>query len=165
VIVNEGDYMTMVLHHPITMLGVFTRHVVNGLDQRYPTPYVEELDTTGSNRFLRLAGFLLVFLALLRVLWPAARKQLGVSRWRYPVALLLACATSIPSAIETRFMLPAYLLCYLLVVAAPWPNPIGRAQRGVGRFRTAAIVGAAYLAFTVAVILLVERASAHLQFG
>ena len=90
-ITGLGQYFHLIVSHPLTMGGVFVRHLINGLDQRYSTPYVEHLDT-GSHRWLRLAGFLLVFLALLRMVWPAARRGLGSARWRYPAALLLCCA-------------------------------------------------------------------------
>ena len=102
---GTGQWLGLVVSHPVTMAGVFVRHLINGLDQRYDTPYVAHLDT-GSQRWLRFAGFLLIFLALVRVLWGAARRRLGPARWRYIVVFALCCATSIPSAVETRSPAP-----------------------------------------------------------
>jgi hypothetical protein len=138
-------YLEIFIEHPITLGGVFVRHIVNGLDQRYTTPYVEHLEGP-ARKILRLAGFLLVFLAVFRLLWPRGRRSLGEIRARYPVALLLCCLTSIPSAIETRFMLPVFLLCGLVVLTPGWPNPVEEGATGAARLRT---IGVGCLALAV----------------
>jgi hypothetical protein len=163
-ITGLGQYFHLIVSHPLTMGGVFVRHLINGLDQRYSTPYVEHLDT-GSHRWLRLAGFLLVFLALLRMVWPAARRGLGSARWRYPAALLLCCATTVPSQMETRYLLPIYLLSYILVLAPGWPNPIGAADTGIRRFRTPALIILAYLVFMAVIWHVVSSTSSTLHFS
>jgi hypothetical protein len=66
---------------------------------------------------------------------------------------------------EPRFLLPVYLLCYVLVLAGPWPNPIGPAAAGVRRFRTPAIIAIAYVAFTALALHVADGASANLHFG
>lgn len=159
---GSADYLDLILTRPITMAGVFSRHVINGLDPRYATPYVERLDISGTNRLLRLAGFLLVFLALLRLFWPAARRRLGPANWRYPLALAVLAATVIPSAIETRFMLPVYLFCYVLVLAGPWPNPLGARGEGPRRLITPAVIAVAYAVFMVVVFVVVDGATDNL---
>jgi hypothetical protein len=164
VVVDLNQYLGLVADHPVTMAGVFSRHVINGLDQRYSTPYIEHLDS-GSRRWLRLFGFLLVFLGLLRVLWSKARPILGASRWRYPAALLICCLTAVPSAMETRYMLPIYLLSYILVLAPGWPNPIDNEAAGLRRFRTLAIIVVAYVMFMAVVLHVVGEANNHLHFA
>jgi len=159
-----GQYASLAAANPVTLGGVLVRHVVNGLDQRYSTPYVEHLDT-GGQRWMRALGFLLVFLALLRLAWPAARRRLGRSRWRYPVALLLCCVTSVPSAMETRFLLPVYLLAYLLVLAAGWPSPLVAGVAGWRRYRTVAAIAVACVPFALVCWAVTSAASSHLHFG
>lgn len=159
-----GEYFTLTAEHPLTLGGVFARHVVNGLDQRYSTPYIEHLDT-GSHRWMRVAGFLLVFLALLRVAWPAARRALTPSRWRYPLALLACCATSVPSAMETRFLLPVYLLIYLLVLTPGWPSPLVHGAVGWRRYRTVALIVLACVPLMVGFWAVTSATSSHLHFG
>lgn len=159
---GSAEYLDLILTRPIAMAGVFSRHVINGLDPRYPTPYIERLDTSGSNRPLRLAGFLLVFLALLRLGWPAARRELGPANWHYPLALAVLAATVIPSAIETRFMLPVYLLCYVLVLAGLWPNPVGARDAGPRRLVKPAVIAVAYAVFMVVVYVVVDGATDNL---
>jgi hypothetical protein len=163
-VTSSRQYLGLIVHHPVTVGGIFIRHAVNGLDQRYSTPYIERLDK-GSHRWLRLAGFLLVFLALLRVLWPAARRSLGVTRWRYPFALVLCCLIALPSAVETRFMLPVDVLGYILVLAPGWPNPIDTTRSGMRRFRTLGVVVVAYVGFMAVIWRLVSQTSSHLHFG
>ncbi len=157
------QYLGLIVSHPIAMVSLLARHVINGLDARYSTPYVEHLES-GPGGWLPFAGFLLVFLALVRVLWPTARRRLGPAKWRYPVALLLCCATSVPTPVETRYLLPAYLCGYILVLTPGWPSPIGPAGAGLRRFRTPAIIAGACLIFMAVVWHVTSVAGSHLQF-
>jgi hypothetical protein len=163
-IVDAREYAGVVASHPLDMAGVFLRHVVNGLDQRYETPYIESIDT-GSQRWLRLLGFLLVFLALTRVIWPAARRSLGRARWRYPLALVVCGLPSIASAVETRFLLPAYLAAYLLVLAPGWPNPFASTRPLATRARTAAVLLTAFAVYLAVVLHIVGNATDNLQIA
>ena len=161
---DAGEYLEVVASHPLGMAGLFVRHVINGLDQRYSTPYIETIDT-GSQRWLRLLGFLLVFLALLRLAWPAARRGLGLARWRYPVALALCSLPSIASAVETRFLLPVYLLAYVLVLAPGWPSPLASARPVRVRVGAAALVLTAFAVYMAVVLYVVGNATDHLRFA
>lgn len=160
---STSQYIGLILSHPAVMTDLLARHIINGLDARYNTVYVEHRDS-GGRIWLRLVGFLLVFLALVRLLWPAARRGLGSSRWRYLIALSLCCLTSVTTAIETRYMLPVYLLTYILVLMPGWPNPIGSAGVGVRRLRTLVPLATAYLAFMAAVWHVVGGANGHVVF-
>jgi hypothetical protein len=159
-IASPTQYAGVVVAHPLVMAGLTLRHILNGLDMRYSTVYVEHLDH-GGHLWLRLMGFLLVFLALVRLLWPAARRSLGPTSWRLPAALLLCCLTSVLARIETRYMLPVWLLCYILVLAPGWPNPLAVGSSGMRRLRTPALLAVAYLAFMAAVWGLLNGVSAH----
>jgi hypothetical protein len=161
---DGGEYLGVIASHPLQMAGVFGRHIVNGLDARYSTPYVEKIDT-GGGRWIRLLGFLLVFVALARVVWPQARRALGAARWRYPAALLAAGATALASAVETRFLLPAYLLSYVLALAPGWPPLLDPAQGGWRRYRAPAVVAVGLVVFFAVVLHIVGVATDHLQFG
>jgi hypothetical protein len=147
-IAGVGEYLEVLAEHPAFTASMVARHIVNGLDMRYSTAYVEHLDS-GGKTWLRLAGFVLVFLASARVLWPLARRSLGRARWRYALALLMCSATSVFSAIETRFMLPVWTLIYLLVLAPGWPNPREGDAAGWRRYRVSAILTIAGTAFVV----------------
>lgn len=159
-----GDYLQVVLDHPIGVAGVWLRHLVNGMDQRYVSTYVTELDSGGA-RPLRAFGFLITFAALLRLAWPAARRSLGKARWRYPLAVVLTCVTILPSAVETRFLLPLYLLTYLLLLAPGWPlrELIGQKTEGLRRFRLLAAIAVAFLVYAAVVLTIIEGASSNLE--
>lgn len=161
-VTGTGEYLEIIAGHPLVMAGVFLRHLVNGLDQRYSTPYVEHLEGRW-NRLARFAGFLLVFLALARVFWPAARRSLGPARWRYPAALLLITAPALSSAAVTRLMLPIFLLCTMLVLAPGWPNPIGPVDEGLRRFTTPALLIATGILFYAFVWMIVSAATDNLK--
>ncbi len=156
------EYLELMINHPLGIGGVFARHLINGLDERYSTPYAEHLRT---DWWLRLGGFLLVFLGLLRILWPKARRSLGPARWRYPVAIVICSATSLPAAVETRYLLPIFILSYVLVLAPSWPNPIAKDALGVRRYRTVATITVAYIAFMAVVWHVTSGASSHLRLG
>jgi hypothetical protein len=161
---GTGGYARLVLEHPVTMAGVFLRHVVNGLDQRYPSGYVEETQDAG-NRIWRFAGFMIVFLALVRVLWAPARRRLGEARWRYPAAWLLCGSSAIASAVETRFLLPSFVLATAVVLApGGWPSPVGPREAGARRLLPAAAIAIAGVAFYALVWIIVGGATDHVSF-
>ena len=168
---GTGGYLGIVADHPLTMAGVYLRHVVNGLDQRYTTPYVETLESDREglaaawHDLLRAGGFLIVFLALLRVALPAGRRSLGPARWRYPAALLAVSASAIPSAVETRFLLPAFLLAAMLVVAPGWRQALSELRAHPAWRRELALVLAAAVAYAAIVWSIVSAASDNLRLS
>jgi hypothetical protein len=161
-ITSTSQYIGLFASHPLVMGGLIIGHIVNSLDPLYSTPYVENLDSAGKV-WGRIAGFLLVFIALLRVLWPAARRALGPGRLRYVLALMVCCLTTVPTDIERRYMLPLYLLSYAMALMPRWPNPIGPAGSGLRRFQTLAVIAVAFLAFTSVVWYFTNEAISHLR--
>lgn len=159
---SSTQYLGITVSHPVTMGKLFVEHIFNGFDQRYSTPYAESLAGTG-RRPVRMFGFLLVFLAVLRLSWPSARRRLEPARWRYVTALAVFCVTSIPSAIETRFFLPLYLLNFVLVVAAGWPNPLPADRRGFRRYRTAAAIAGSLVVFMAVAVAVTNNATDNLE--
>lgn len=159
VIGGAKEYLGLILKHPLVMGGVLGRHLINALDVRYSTPYTDRVRT---DWWLRVSGFLLVFLGLVRVLWPKARRSLGPARWRYLVAMLVCNVTSLPTAVETRYLLPTFILSYILVLAPGWPNPIDTDRVGLRRYRTIGILVVSLIVSTVLVWHVTSGASAHL---
>lgn len=161
-----GDYLGIIVAHPLTMAGVFVRHLVNGMDRRYSTPYVEHVDT-GGQRLFRIGGLLLAFLGLLRVLWPAARRGLGPARWRYPAALLAMVLTTLPTAVEPRFMLPLFVLVTILAVAPGWPERLGIVSYGsaLRRYAVPLAIAVGLVVFMTAAWAITAGATNHFQFG
>jgi hypothetical protein len=163
-VANTSQYLGLFVSHPLTMADLILRHVVNGLDPLYSTPYVENLNNAGRT-WGRIAAFLIVFLALLRLLWPAARRRLGPGRLRFLLALSLCSVTPLPSSMERRYLLPVYLLLYAVALMPGWPSPIGPAQDGVRRYRVTAALATATVAFTAVVWYITSDAISHLRVG
>jgi hypothetical protein len=165
-IASTSQYLGLFVSHPLVMGGLIVGHIVNSMDPLYSTPYIENLHNQG-RVWGRIAAFLLVFLALLRVLWPAARRRLGPGRPRYLIALALCCVTTIPTDIERRYMLPLYLLSYALALTPGWPNPIaavGSVGSGLRRFQTPAVLAGVLLAYSLVVWYITQEAIDHLTF-
>jgi hypothetical protein len=154
---NMGQYLGLFASDPLVMGDLFTRHIVNGLDPLYSTPYIENLHNLG-RVWGRIAGFLLLFIALLRLLWPTARRRLGRGRLRYLAALSLCCVTTLPLATERRYMLPVYLVGYILALTPGWPSPIAASGAGLHRYRTAATIAVAFLVYALAIWSLTSEA-------
>lgn len=145
---SMSQYFGMIVDHPLTFAGIFARHIVNGLDVRYSTPFTERLRT---DWWLRIGGFALIFAGLLRVLWPKGRRSLGPTFWRYPAAILACCLVVPPTAVETRYMLPVFILSYMLVLTPGWPTPIAADEPAPRRYRVVTAILLAYLIFMGAV--------------
>jgi hypothetical protein len=163
-IASTSQYIGLFASHPLVMGDLIIGHIVNGLDPLYSTPYVENLHN-GWHSWGRIASFLLLFLALVRLLWPAARRLLGPGRLRYLLALSLCCVTTLPSAAERRYLLPVYLLIYALALTPGWPNPIGAVGSGLRRFRVPATIAASFLIYAVVVWYITNDATSHLSLG
>ncbi|HEU4945091.1 MAG TPA: hypothetical protein VFT10_08005 [Solirubrobacterales bacterium] len=167
--VGAATYLKIVVEHPIAMGGLFLRHIVNGFDQRYTTPYIEVLETERGDfsstwhLLLRILGFVLVFLALLRVVWPAARRSLGPAQWRWPLALLVISLTAIPSAMDTRYVLPAYLVVWLLAVAPGWRRALAETRAGPHARQALALGLAAAAFYAVVVFSIVSETTDNLR--
>jgi hypothetical protein len=157
-----GQYLGLVVAHPLTFAGLFARHAINGLDVRYSTPYVGRLR---ENWWLRIGGFLLVLLAALRVLWPTARRNLGTASWRYFGALPICCATALPAAVETRYLLPAFALSYMVVLAPGWRSTIAAARTSANRHLLVGATVSACFLFTLVVWHVTSGATHSLRFA
>jgi hypothetical protein len=156
-ITSYGQYLGIVVRHPADLAASYVRHVFNGLDVRYPTPYVRDLEN--SSILLSLLQYTLMFIAIARLLLPNARRALGRIRWVGIVVLLSPCLTAIPGAVEPRFFLPLQLLIYMLVCFAPG-TPVallgGSVSRRVG-------VAVAYVAFVLVCVTLSSATLSHLE--
>ena len=118
---HYGQYVQFALRHPAATSGRYLRHLFNGLDIRFPTPYPRQLHPPGQ-AVLRLLNYALLGLGAWLALsawrrnWQAAWGPMAVGTL---LALLLPCLLVLPTLIETRFLLPLHLLV-LLTVAGTW---------------------------------------------
>jgi hypothetical protein len=138
---SYADYLQFVARQPLAVGGRYIRHLFNGLDVQFASPYVRALDSPGRLP-LRLLNYLLLavggglLLQCCRRLMPqpAAGAGLGVG-----LALALPCVLALPTLIECRFLLPLHLLLLTLVAGAGEPRQWWQQLRTVGR-RAAALL-------------------------
>ncbi len=130
---EASQYVQLCVHRPWRALGVWLRHLFNGLDIQYATPYI--LDVYGLSWPLALLNYGLIWSGLLALFvrkWPRVSQT-----WLRPalvvLALLVPCLITLLTAIECRFLLPLHLLLSAAVVfgAAPlqWWRVAGRRWR------------------------------------
>ncbi|MBD2714997.1 hypothetical protein KBK19_08120 [Microvirga sp. STR05] len=112
---SYGQFLSAVLRHPLDYSWRYVRHLFNGLDVQQPAPYL--LHDYGPERHLmQLLNYAALGLGLCVVAGARLGRWLSWPRGLVLLALLLPCAVAVPTAIESRFVLPLHLL--LLTVAA-----------------------------------------------
>lgn len=111
------DYLMLVLRNPIEFVGIFGRHIVNGLDLRDGEVYT--LGQPGKKNILAALNFLVVFsgLAIIGMAATVHRSagQQGIVRFFWMFLMMLPVLAVIPGAIETRFFLAFHLAIYCAI--------------------------------------------------
>jgi hypothetical protein len=153
---SNGAYLKLLARHPLEMSASYARHVFDGLDVKYPTPYVRDLRDTSP--LTSLLEYTLLFLAGARLLVPGARRALGGVRWAGLGVLVAACIGVLQVQAEVRYFLPLQLPVYLLVCF----GPATRATLVAGRERRVALA-AAYVAFVLVCLALSSSTQAQLE--
>lgn len=110
---GPASYMAAAAEFPLTFLGVWFRHLFNGLDIWYDAVYVQDLYRGRVAR--SLLNYALFFVAGI-VAWKRRRAWRGSDR-RAPVVLaciLLPGLSAIPFVVEVRFFIPLIALVHAL---------------------------------------------------
>jgi hypothetical protein len=107
---TAAQYAALLVRHPLDFAAIYGRHLFNGLDVVYNTPYVYDLfDRRLLTRLINYSLWFLVALGVRRAL--AVRRPPG--HWLLLLLILaLPSLASIPAAMEARFMLPVDLMAY-----------------------------------------------------
>ena len=115
---DYNEYLQLVYKHPVAFAGMYFRHLFNGLDLQYATPYIREV--MPYNFVLVFLNYTILFFAIL-IVFSAKLKKLEVKHWLMLGALLLPCLLVVPTAIECRFLIPLHFIVYALV-CFNWPE-------------------------------------------
>jgi hypothetical protein len=107
-------YLKLALQNPIDFIGIYGRHIVNGLDLRDGEVYT--MGQPWKNNVLATANYLILFSGLLVIAMTiatqrATRRQTVKSVF-WTFLTLLPVIAIIPGAIETRFFLALHLSIY-----------------------------------------------------
>lgn len=112
---SYSQFLRIVLQHPLDYCWRYMRHLFNGLDVWQPAPY--PLQEYGAARFwVQLLNYSILGLGLSVLALERPARWLNWPRAWALLALGLPCLLAVPTAIETRFLLPLHLL--LLATAA-----------------------------------------------
>ncbi|GAB2952678.1 hypothetical protein GCM10027048_17340 [Hymenobacter coalescens] len=111
-------YLVAVSRHVPDMVALYARHAFNGMDVKYPTPYLQHV--YGSTLPLSLLNYTVLFVAGL-LLVQRRHGRLTLPQWIVLIVLVGPCILAIPTAMECRFFLPIYLLLYA-VLCFQWPR-------------------------------------------
>lgn len=130
-----GQYLSVVIHHPLTMLASYARKLVLGLDLHYAQIYAPTI--TSSPNLRDLASCTAVFLAALRLLGSRLRGRLRATRWVPLVMLTVPALASLAFATEPRFLVPEDLLIFGLLVLPGWRDEY---RAFAGRFARARLL-------------------------
>ncbi|MBT2556802.1 hypothetical protein J7E24_03325 [Hymenobacter sp. ISL-91] len=113
---SYGEYLQFVLRHPLDMLGLNARHLFNGLDVLYPTPYLYRVYTTTG--LLAGMNYTLLFVAI--IICMLRLNQLTVTHILLISALLIPALISVPLPVECRYVLSLHLLL-VAIACFGWP--------------------------------------------
>lgn len=135
---SYADYIKLIVEHPLDMATLWFRHLFNGLDVQYSTPYIRYVYSNS----VRLAwlNYTVIFAAL-----AVAFRHLGrlrVLHWLLLVVLLAPVVFSIPLGMECRYVLPLHLV---LATVACYGWPAAWSWQGLKGHRLS--VALAYLGF------------------
>ena len=114
--VSVRSYARLVVQHPVFFVLAYSRHLFNGLDVAYTSPYVRRIAPRSA--LIAFANYVILGLAAVQGLARIRRVRVRDHGWQLAIAatFILAALLAIPTAIECRFMLPIWMLMYGFVV-------------------------------------------------
>ncbi len=119
---SYGQFAALAAQHPLALGARWARHLFNGLDVWYPTPYPDRLRPLGPGAGC-LLNYAVLTLGLLVLLdrWRRGRGRPSTGAGWALLALGLPVVAALPTLIECRYVLPLHLL--LLTAAADGFRP------------------------------------------
>ncbi len=156
-----GEYFGLVLRYPLDFLGIYMRHLFNGLDLVYDTEYVPDLYQR--SLMLSFANYSIWFLVIAYAASKMEFRNIVASRCLLPLIVALPAAAAIPTTIEVRYMLPLQLMAYALT--AFWILPGFASLSGPEKWYVIRRYGVLYIAFLALCFMLSANAYMGLQFG
>lgn len=111
-ILTLSEYFLLVRKHPLDFSLIYVRHLFNGLDIVYNTPYVYNLENTV---YIRLLNYSLWFLAVLYISKCVKISAVITRQFLLLLIFVLPSILSVPTAVEVRFMLPFYFILYSMI--------------------------------------------------
>jgi hypothetical protein len=118
-------YLAMLVKHPLFFLGLYGRHMLNGIDVRDGMVYTNLLSERESR--ISLACFSLFAFCTFVLCMRINRRWM---EWGYLAPILATVVSILPGAVETRFFLPLYLIMFGVVATQfKWKIFYGQVSR------------------------------------
>jgi hypothetical protein len=113
---SYSEYISFTLTHPLDVLAINLRHLFNGLDVLYPTPYI--FHVYSSTAALAWLNYTLLFVASVCIV----RRIQSVKPLQILILgiILLPAFTTIPMPMECRYVLPLHVLL-IAIACFGWP--------------------------------------------
>lgn len=107
------EYVKLVIKYPVDFICIYSKHLFNGLDITYHTPYVGKIY---ENRIMfSMINYSIWFVAI-AMLIKMKKKVIENKKFIINgILLILPSLLSLPGAIEIRFFLPFYLIAYSII--------------------------------------------------
>ena len=128
---NLAQYLALAKQQPLAVLGVWARHLFNGLDLQYPSPYIKKVYVVSWP--LAWLNYTVLLGGTVVLLTKAWRSALRLRPWLVLATLLMPCLGALPVAMECRFLLPLHLLLSAAVAFGAQPLRSWRAAAGTRR--------------------------------
>lgn len=107
------------LKYPFDVIGIYGRHVLNAMDNRFPELYITDLY---KSRLGYMFGNYLIWFMFF-TFWSVQERAKGKAalkllarRWQYICLMIISSLVMIAGAVEIRFFLPIYCLMYMYVL-------------------------------------------------
>ena len=132
-VTSYEHYLHGVLQYPVELAGMLGRHLFNGLDLQYPSPYINKVYVRSwpmallNYSVLLLGFFLLVRLCRQHMSWRALPVLITV------LTILSPCVATLPIIMECRFLMPLHLLLCALVAFGTPPTLLWRQATVINR--------------------------------
>lgn len=116
---SYSDYFKLVLKHPIHFFQIYIKHLFNGLDIRFPTPYVVKFHSYIESTMIQLINFTIIYLTILLLGDKLKKRTLfgNIYSILFLLVIVLPGFISLPTEPEVRFYMPLSILFISLVVA------------------------------------------------
>ena len=113
------DYFRLVLKHPVQFVQIYFKHLFNGLDIRFPTPYVVKFHSYIETTMIQLINFTLLYLTFFLFVYKLKKRTLfnNIYSNLFLLIIVLPCFISLPTEPEVRFYMPLLMLFISWVVA------------------------------------------------
>jgi hypothetical protein len=111
-IISYKQYLSLVYNHPFDFITIYARHLFNGLDTFHNDLYY--CDIYASRLIYSFFNYSLWFLFFIYLFcyWKLSKP---IYPYIYYLVIAIPSIFSIPTAIETRFFIPVYLLMYATI--------------------------------------------------